>query len=201
MASLTTSYSDYSFSFKLFISFVVYGYCVSLIIINPASSAPTPPPPSSILLTSVCRNTTDYNFCFDSLSSSDPRAATATADPIELAYASFRLAYSKATATKAYIDDHLLKSSSSSEAASNPLHRCSGFYEEAMEALEAAYGDLDSESYYWLAELAGVAGKKVADCNKSFIRRKVPTPLSRMIRDLKNLCQICLVISNLFITS
>ncbi|PSS32838.1 Cell wall / vacuolar inhibitor of fructosidase [Actinidia chinensis var. chinensis] len=147
------------------------------------------------LVSSICKNTTNYNFCVESLYS-DPR--TPTADTYVLAFIAFDLAYLNATHIQAYIRQELLHNATSGSDYSRRLQICDGCYDRAVSALALALNDLNSETYSQLADLAGVAARKARKCQAAF---EGPSPLSRMNHDLRALSKICVVISNRFTSS
>ncbi|XP_059634623.1 putative invertase inhibitor [Cornus florida] len=160
------------------------------------SSAATPPP--SQLVDSVCKKTTNYTFCIQSLYS-DSR--TRTADRFVLAYVSFDLAYLNATHTKDYITN-LLKNDTKRHASDKnmfeSLRRCQGYYGKAVKGLAEAINDLDSETFSELGSLAKVADRASQDCEVAFKAKHYPRFLSGMNGDLSRLCKICIVVSKLF---
>ncbi|OVA19705.1 Pectinesterase inhibitor domain [Macleaya cordata] len=121
------------------------------------------------LVNSICNQTTNYKFCVDALYT-DPRAPNA--DQIVLAYISFGLAYTNATNTQAYIKDLVVS------------------------ALEEAYNNLNSETYFDLGKLAGDAAHAAVDCQHTFKPRH--SPLTRRNKDVRQLCAISAVISTFF---
>jgi pectinesterase inhibitor-like protein len=146
------------------------------------------------LVKHICNQTSNYTFCVDSLYS-DPR--TPAAEAYVLAYVSFRLAYLNATATQDRIAV-LLKHAASGQ--SQHLHRCNHDYKKATSALEQAYIDLDSETFFELADLAGAAAHAADDCQATFMGTDY-TSLATMNKNLKGLSEICVVVSKLFTES
>ncbi|KAL5583301.1 hypothetical protein UlMin_015743 [Ulmus minor] len=155
--------------------------------INPSISKTSPP---SELVNNVCKKTSNYSFCVVALSA-DPR--TPSADPYGLAFISFRMAYLNASNTRDLIGE-LMKKARRDELVR--LRRCHGDYEKGVSALEVAYNDLNSESFYELANLAGVAAHSAKDCQSAFM--KIPSPLISRNRNLEGLCEICVAVSKLF---
>ncbi|TKY72299.1 Pectinesterase inhibitor [Spatholobus suberectus] len=141
------------------------------------------------LVDQVCAKTSNYSFCVESLYS-DPHAPDS--DRYGLAYVAFRLAYLNATSTRDYITK-LLKKASSTPYRMH-LQKCASDYEKAISAIEIAYNDLNSETFFDLADLAGVASHGAEDCQATF----KGSPLDFMNNALKGLCEICVVISKLF---
>lgn len=146
------------------------------------------------LVDAVCRKTySSYSFCVESLYS-DPR--TPSADSYVFAYISFglaALAYLNASTTQQHVA-HLLNKSAGGH--SQQLHTCYHDYNKAVSALQLAYNDLNSETFFELADLAAVASLAAHDCQAAF--NATFSPLTNMNRDLKGLCKICVVVSKLF---
>ncbi|KAK2984263.1 hypothetical protein RJ640_010222 [Escallonia rubra] len=159
------------------------------------------------LIRDVCKNTSNYQFCMDALSS-DPRAPTA--DSYVLAYISFDLAYLNATHTNHAIAVLLSNLTSggggacrnSTECAllRRGLQRCHGYYVEAIRVLGEALGDLDSETYFELGGLAADAGGAARACEATLTRLggHNRSPLYLMNQRLRGLSNICVVVSKLF---
>ncbi|KAJ4829675.1 hypothetical protein Tsubulata_047993 [Turnera subulata] len=143
---------------------------------------------------SVCRQTSNYTFCVNSLYS-DPNTPSAD-DQIKLAYIAFDLAYDGANQTQDYITQ-LLKNTAGPgrQVVYQSLKRCSQDYDNAMKALFAAFGDLDSETYFWLADYSSKASQAADDCQSAFRQITSPSLTSRN-HDLKGLCEICLATSS-----
>lgn len=145
------------------------------------------------LVKKICKNTTTYGFCVNSLYS-DPR--TPTADAYVLAFISFDLAYANATRTNAHVQALLSREK-------NPdfrrlLKSCEKLYGEAVSALALALNDLDSETYSELASYAGDSAREAGECQKGFRGTRFRSPFTQMNRDLRGLAGICIVVSNLF---
>ncbi|XP_050370765.1 cell wall / vacuolar inhibitor of fructosidase 2-like [Argentina anserina] len=156
-----------------------------------ATTSTRPLRPTSKLVDAVCRKTySSYSFCVESLYS-DPR--TPTADRYVLAYISFGLAYFNASTTQHHVA-HLLNKTVGAQQLQ--LRQCYHDYNGAVSALQLAYDDLNSETFLELANLAGVASLAADDCQAAF--NTTSSPLTKMNRDLKGLCKICVVVSNLF---
>jgi hypothetical protein len=64
--------------------------------------------------------------------------------------------------------------------------------------MEMAFNDLDSETFFELARLAGKASSGGNDCQAAFKRIHSPTVLAKGNQDLMNLCEICGVFAKLF---
>ncbi|PRQ28171.1 putative pectinesterase inhibitor domain-containing protein [Rosa chinensis] len=144
------------------------------------------------LVDSVCRKTySSYSFCVESLYS-DPR--TPTADSYVLAYISFGLAYLNASTTQQHVARLLNKTAAGHS--QQQLQRCYHDYNKAISALQLAYNDLNSETFFELADLAGVASLAADDCQAAL--NTTFSPLTNMNSDLKGLCKICVVVSKLF---
>lgn len=140
------------------------------------------------LAVEVCKKTSNYSFCVESLYA-DSR--TPTADRYTLAYVAFGLAYLNATKTQDHIAQ-LLKQQGHSQR----LGRCKKDYDKAVSSLQVAYNDLDSETFFELADLAGVASRSAKDCQLAF--NGTHSTLSPRNRHLKGLCEICVVVAKLF---
>ncbi|XP_058202714.1 cell wall / vacuolar inhibitor of fructosidase 2-like [Rhododendron vialii] len=170
--------------------------CCSSTLVSPTSSYAKNP---TKLVESVCKNTTTYAFCVDSLYS-DPR--TPTADAYVLAFVSFDLAYANATSAEAYVRALLgrrhRRGSSRRDEYSRLLERCDRLYGEAVSALALALNDLDSETYSELASYAADSARKAGDCQAAFRGTAFHSPLTRMNRDLRGLAGICIIVSHLF---
>ncbi|XP_018843728.1 cell wall / vacuolar inhibitor of fructosidase 2-like [Juglans regia] len=160
-------------------------------IVHPSYAATTNP---TDLVLHVCRRTSDYSFCVESLYSD---LHTPGADAYQLAYVSFRLAYLNATGTQHHIATLLKHSSSPGQ--SQRLRQCSRDYKKATFALERAYNDLDSETFFELADFAGVAAHAAADCQAA--TKGTYSSLAVMNKNLKGLSEICNVVSKLFSAS
>ncbi|XP_021902146.1 pectinesterase inhibitor 5-like [Carica papaya] len=158
---------------------------VVLLLIDHSSAKPTE------LVDKVCNRTSDYAFCVNSLYS-DPR--TSNADSYTLAYISFGLAYLNATASHDNILNLLNKPSGASH---ERLKICEQDYGKATLALEQSFNDLNSETFFTLPELANHGARAASDCQAAFAGSSC-NPLSEMNMNLKGLCGICVVVSELF---
>lgn len=167
-------------------------FSLPIVIFHPSYAATTNP---TQLVLHVCRRTSDYAFCVESLYS-DLHTSNA-ADAYQLAYVPFRLAYLNATATQHHIATLLKHSSSPGQ--SQRLRQCSRDYEKATSALERAFNDLDSETFFELADFAGVAAHSAADCQAA--SKGTYTSLAVMNENLKGLSEICNVVAKLFSAS
>ncbi|KAJ7967881.1 Pectinesterase inhibitor [Quillaja saponaria] len=145
------------------------------------------------LVDEVCKKTSNYSFCVESLYS-DPH--TPDADRYSLAYVSFCLAYLNATNTRDYITKLLKHANSSHHHYQQDLQRCAGDYKKAVSAIEMAYNDLNSETFFELADLAGVAAHSAENCQANF--KGTHSSLTSRNKALKGLCEICVVVSKLF---
>ncbi|XP_022734653.1 cell wall / vacuolar inhibitor of fructosidase 2-like [Durio zibethinus] len=159
-------------------------------ILSPLPSAATP---TNKLVDKVCNQTSNYTFCVEALYS-DPR--TPAADAYQLAYVSFGLAYLNASATQDHIAE-LIKISNSTSASHKRLKICQHDYHKAVLALEEAYNDLNSETFFQLAKLAARAAAAADDCQSAF-RGTHYSPLATRNAYLKALSDICVVVSKLF---
>ncbi|XP_050290809.1 pectinesterase inhibitor-like [Quercus robur] len=183
---------------------VAYSYlCLSLlfavsIFIQPsyaaaaAAAATTAIQPTN-LVKKVCSQTSNYNFCVETLYA-DPR--TPEADRYVLAYVIFGSAYQSATTTHDRIN-LLLKNATASQMPR--LKRCDRDYTKAVSKLLEAHDDLDSETFDSLAKLSRIASSAAADCETSF--KGTRSPLTTNNKGLKGLCEICAVVSKLFVMS
>ncbi|KAF9619863.1 hypothetical protein IFM89_009645 [Coptis chinensis] len=116
-----------------------------------------------------------------------------------LAYISFGLAYINATDTSSQIT-LLLKNATTvrDEYLIAGLTKCGRSYKMAISATEEAYNDLNSETYSNLRDLASVAAQSAANCEGALNGTARPSLLTRRNKGLRGLCEICVVISNLF---
>ncbi|KAK7331192.1 hypothetical protein VNO77_25410 [Canavalia gladiata] len=142
----------------------------------------------------VCAKTSNYSFCVETLFS-DPH--TPESDRYGLAYVAFCLAYLNASGTKDYITKLLKNAKSTSTHYRMCLQSCALDYEKAISAIETAYNDLNSESFYQLADLAAVASHAAQYCQVTF-KPTHHSPFYFINIALMGLCEICLVISKLF---
>ncbi|CAK7325149.1 unnamed protein product [Dovyalis caffra] len=165
------------------------GFLLCFILIHSSLAAINEP---TELVDKVCNQTSNYTFCLESLYS-DSR--TPDADPYTLAFISFGLAYTNASNTRDFIAE-LLKNTSSQDDRHH-LKRCGHDYQKAVSALEEAYDDLNSETFFELAKLAGHASKASDHCQAAFKGTSSP-PLARRNHDLKSLCEIGAIIAKLF---
>ncbi|KAK2640458.1 hypothetical protein Ddye_028253 [Dipteronia dyeriana] len=134
------------------------------------------------LVDRVCNKTSNYSLCVETLYS-DSR--TADADSYTLAYISFGLAYNTATDTRSQITD-LLKNN----ATSDDLKRCLKDYNTAVEALGSGLNDLNSETFFTLPRYANTTSRSAEDCEAHY--------KSLVSTTIKFICQICVVVANLF---
>ncbi|KAJ9162771.1 hypothetical protein P3X46_022520 [Hevea brasiliensis] len=136
----------------------------------------------------VCKRTSNYSFCVESLYS-DSR--TPEADQYTLAFVAVRLAYLSASTTRDFITQ-LLKNENQ-----KPLQICIGDYNMAVSAIIMADNDLNSETFFELADLANKAAAAADDCEAAF-KGNQSRPLGNKNKDLKGLCEIFGVIGRLF---
>ncbi|OMO72639.1 Pectinesterase inhibitor [Corchorus olitorius] len=174
--------------FHFVLIFFLCYYCLPFQSSAAISNVPTK------LVNEICNQTSNYSFCVESLYS-DPR--TPDADAYELAYVSFGLAYLNATATQDSIAK-LLKNTTASAASLKRLKICKRDYHKAVSALEQAFNDLNSETYFQLAKLAGRAAAAADNCQSAFEGTHNYSPLATMNACLKALSGICIVVSKLF---
>ncbi|KAK0602751.1 hypothetical protein LWI29_036658 [Acer saccharum] len=137
------------------------------------------------LVDRVCNKTNNYSFCVNALYT-DPR--TPDADTYTLADISFRLAYKAATNTSRLITQ-LLKNSTTTDDHDN-LKRCLKDYNTAIEALGSGLNDLNSETFFTLPRYANTTSRSAEDCEAHY--------KSLGSTSIKSLCQICVVVANLF---
>lgn len=176
--------------------------CLSLFLVtsffihpsNAAAATTTTTIQPSNLVNKVCNQTSNYTFCVESLYA-NPK--TPHANRQELAYIIFGSAYLNATSTQEHIAKLLNKNANTSQ---RPLLlRCARDYTKAVSKLAVAYGDLDSETYNSLANYSRTASAAADDCQAAF--KGTHSPLTTRNKDLKGLCEICVVVSKLFVTS
>lgn len=148
---------------------------------------------SSGLANEICKKTSNYAFCVNSLSA-DPR--TPRADPLTLAYITFGLAYDNASSTNDYIA-HLLKKEEAVHGHKQRLWRCKLDYNKAISSLATAWNDLNWDSYPELAGLARDAAHFAEDCQAA-LKGTHSRPLKTRNKDLNGLCEICVVVSRMF---
>lgn len=144
------------------------------------------------LVDEVCAKTSNYSFCIESLYSGPH---TPESDRYGLVFVAFRLAYLNATGTRDYITKLLNKVTSTQY--HMQLEKCGSDYEKAISAIETAYNDLNSETFFELADLASVASHGAQDCQDTF-KGCHHSPLDFMNNALKGICETCVVISKLF---
>lgn len=148
--------------------------------------------PKTGLAIEICKKTSNYTFCVESLYA-DPR--TPNADRYSLAYITFGLAYVNASTTQDYVAELLKKEAEHDR--KQRLRRCQRDYNNAVSSLETAYNDLNSETFFELADLAGDAARSAKDCQAAFNGTHYH-PLDTRNKNLKGLCEICVVVSKLF---
>ncbi|XP_030476867.1 cell wall / vacuolar inhibitor of fructosidase 2-like [Syzygium oleosum] len=159
--------------------------------VGPSSAAATE------IVKRVCEKTSDYRYCVAALYS-DPR--TPNADAYFLAYISFGLAYLNATHTRDHIS-RLLRSpdlAPRSPRLTTSLQSCRRGYAAAVTELASAYNDLNSETFAGLAGYAGGGARAAGDCDRAFAGSAYAPLVAGRNRDLKRLCEICTVVSELF---
>lgn len=150
--------------------------------------------PANNLVDKICKQTSGYSFCVTSLYS-DSR--TPEADQYTLAFISVGLAYIHANTSQHHISELLSNGSSHDHADQQRLQRCSRDYSNAVSALAMAYNDLNSETFFELADLAGEAARSASDCQAAF--KGIPSPpLANRNHDLMGLCEICVAVAKLF---
>ncbi|KAK6149595.1 hypothetical protein DH2020_017120 [Rehmannia glutinosa] len=141
----------------------------------------------------VCKNTTDFNFCRQSIYS-DPRAPTA--DRVVLASITFTNAYFNATDTRDYIASQIkLIGGGGNPDIIKGLKSCLGNYNEAVRAINEVLGDLNDESYYDFDKLSLDAEKNLRACENGFHGR---SPITQRNVVAIKLANICYVVSKLF---
>jgi len=175
-------------SFSVPYHFLAFLVCFILVHASPAAAdKPTE------LVDKVCNQTSNYTLCVEALYS-DSR--TPDADSYTLAFISFGLAYTNANNIRDYYIAELLKNTSSQDYHYR-LETCSHDYLRAVSKLEEAYNDLNSETFFGLAELAGIASEASDHCQDAFKGISSP-PLGSRNGDLKRLCEIGAIIAKLF---
>ncbi|KAJ0082487.1 hypothetical protein Patl1_09633 [Pistacia atlantica] len=142
------------------------------------------------LVVQVCNQTSNYTFCVEALYT-DPR--TPDADRYSLAYVSFGLAYVNATTTQDRITK-LLKNATTVHDRDG-LQTCQSDYKKAINALQSAFNDLDSETFFTLSGLANDTAKAAAHCQTHY------PPLTSKTKELNHLSEICIAISKSFVTT
>ncbi|GFP94146.1 putative invertase inhibitor [Phtheirospermum japonicum] len=146
------------------------------------------------LATQVCQNTTDFDFCHQTIYS-DPRAPTA--DRIVLAYIIFGKTYLNATNTQTQIQHKITENEGGKSDVLNGLKSCVGYYTNAIGALSQVLGNLDSESYNGLDKLSTEAQGYASDCEKGF-NSTTGSPMTKENVDFIKLTNICYVVAMLF---
>ncbi|KAL3627212.1 hypothetical protein CASFOL_028575 [Castilleja foliolosa] len=163
----------------------------------------TPPPPflsaaaakaKASLATEVCKNTTDINFCLQSIYS-DPGAATA--DRVTLANISFGKAHSNATNTSDYIASQIksARGGKPKDDVVRGLKSCLVNYNETVRVLSEVLRDLNDESYYKFDTMSLDAENNTRVCERGFHGKSPMT--QRNVISIK-LANICYVVSKLF---
>ncbi|KAK0594756.1 hypothetical protein LWI29_000168 [Acer saccharum] len=165
-------------------SFIFFVFFISIFFSNHLTCADdqTTTNNTTQLVDRVCNKTNNYTFCVKALYT-DPR--TPDADTYTLAYISFGLAYNTATNTRRRIT-HLLKNNATTDG----LKRCLKDYNKAIEALGSGLNDLNSETFFTLPGYANTTSRSAEDCEAHY------KPLLSIT--IKSLCQICVVVANLF---
>lgn len=151
------------------------------------SQAVTHHPDTSELVVKVCRQTSNYTSCVETLYS-DSR--TPEADRFTLADIAFRLADGKAHQGQDFITEMLKNPGRDRDA----LLTCQADYKIAIKAMISALNDLNSETFVSLPPLAKKTGKAAAHCKSYY------PPLTSNAQELIHLCEICTVIAKLFIS-
>ncbi|KDP29028.1 hypothetical protein JCGZ_16417 [Jatropha curcas] len=141
------------------------------------------------LVDKVCKQTWNYSFCVESLYS-DSRAGQA--DEYTLAFISVGLAYTNATDTRDLISKLLIN-----KGKSEPLETCFRDYKKAVSSLEVAYNDLNSETFFVIANLTTQAARSANHCETAF-KGNEWRPLGNRNKDLMGLCEICGIVAELF---
>ncbi|KAG8385926.1 hypothetical protein BUALT_Bualt03G0096000 [Buddleja alternifolia] len=146
------------------------------------------------LATEVCKNTTDFNFCRDTIYS-DPHGPDA--DRVFLAYILVRKIYRNASDTKTYIESEIksIEAGRENRDLLKGMKKCVGKYKDVNQTLIGLLSDLDSESYYEFDKRALELDASVRACEKGFNGR---SPITRRSNDMIKLANIFYVISLLF---
>ncbi|KAL3643301.1 hypothetical protein CASFOL_014116 [Castilleja foliolosa] len=148
------------------------------------------------LATQVCRNTTDFNFCNQTIYS-DPRAPTA--DRIVLAYIAFGTAYLNATNIQTQIQLKITENEGrkSNSSIDDQLKNCMDHYSDAIGALSEVLGNLDSESYYNFDKMSIEVRDHAYDCEMGF-NGTTRSPMSKENMDLMKHTDVCYAVAMLF---
>ncbi|CAI0392659.1 unnamed protein product [Linum tenue] len=161
-----------------------------LLLLSTAAAAKSPPP--TPLVQRICKTTTDYPLCVEALYADD---RTPEADRYVMAFISVGLAYTNATGTRSYISG--LAKDHTGRVDRMRLDRCGSDYDAAISRLEIAYNDLNSETYFGLANLSGEAARNATDCQAVF-SKSTWRPLGNRNRVLLVLCQVIAYIGKSF---
>ncbi|THG08654.1 hypothetical protein TEA_015524 [Camellia sinensis var. sinensis] len=144
----------------------------------------------SELVSSICKNTTNYRFCVESLYS-DPR--TPTADSYVLAYVSFDLAYLNASHTEDYIDMLFNNTTADRDSRGMPLHRVLDRnrkwrrIEEDDSVFVYREGTLDQAIYTYYHKNKNDVNSGSKGCNSMLIRNKGNSTPTGCIVPLKDI--------------
>ncbi|KAL5769382.1 hypothetical protein ACOSQ2_016165 [Xanthoceras sorbifolium] len=165
--------------------FLVFFFIIFIFTNHPSYAADYHHHPTTLLVDQVCNKTNNYTFCFNALYT-DPR--TPEADSYTLAYISFGLSYNTATDTLRRITE--LLNNATAHHNRRGLKRCQKDYNEAVAALGSALNDLNSETFFTLPGYANTTSRSAEDCEAHY------KPL--VSTTIKSLCDICVVVANLF---
>ncbi|XP_073294611.1 pectinesterase inhibitor-like [Primulina huaijiensis] len=168
----------FSLNYKMFFLFV-HGY----LFVTTHAAAPT-------LLEKVCKKTVDIDFCLN-VFGSDP--ATRTASLPGLA----QIAIDKATdkAMKTRTDTKTRSFFTSDPKLKDVLMQCVHEYDSALAALRIAPVDLRKGHYADLYRHANDAARGAVACERGFIDKSLPSPLTRANLQLGDYCNIIEVIA------
>ncbi|CAN1237765.1 Cell wall / vacuolar inhibitor of fructosidase 2 [Linum grandiflorum] len=139
----------------------------------------------------VCNKTSDYKLCVDVLYT-DPR--TPGADRPSIADIVARLAYQNATSMRQYLTS--IKGNGGMVGLSR-VKICRSDYEIAVNKMEMALNDLNSESYYSLVHYANVSAAAARHCQAVF-QKSSWKPLGNRTEIFLVLCEAVAFVGNWF---
>lgn len=143
------------------------------------------------LATTVCKNTTDFNFCRDVVF---PHKFAADADRVKLAYIIFNATYVNASNTNAYITSQIRRGGGGAATLAG-LKKCSVYYKEISHTIGEMYGNLESDTYYEFDVDSLHIRDQATACQKAFTGR---SPLARQNVDMIKLAGMCYSIALYF---
>ncbi|CAN1178475.1 Cell wall / vacuolar inhibitor of fructosidase 2 [Linum perenne] len=142
------------------------------------------------LVQELCKKTASYPLCVEALYA-DPR--TPDADRTTMAFISVGLAYKNATGTRTYISG--LRGGG--RVGQERLKICGSGYDVAVSNMERADNDLNSETYFGLADLAKEAADAARHCQAVFAK-STWQPMGNRNRVLTVLCEVVALIGKSF---